>query len=85
MKEYDLLRIKEGDSFIFPDSYTTSDYRIVKHNYKCTVIFVVFDDGLFQGCLIKRWLKTRKRYDYEFFDYYKILIRCELENAEKTN
>lgn len=78
MKEDEALNLECGDVFKFPDFYKNSEMRIVKHNYKCTILSVIIDDDARQGFTIKRYLKTRNHYVYEFFDIFKVIDRCEL-------
>jgi len=78
VKEDEALSLKNGDVFKYLDFYKNSEMNIVKHNYKCTIFAVIIDDGACQGFTIKRYLKTRNHYVYEFFDIFKVIDRCEL-------
>ena len=79
MTDEQLFSLKTGDVFIYPDKYVNDSTRVVNHNYKCRIMAVIIDDDATQGFTIKRYLKTKKRWVYEFFDVWKVLYRCELK------
>ena len=78
MTEEEALNLECGGTFVFPDSYVSSAMRRVKHNYNCKIMAVIIDDDARQGFTIKRYLKTKNRYVYEFFDIFKVIDRCNL-------
>jgi len=78
MTEQELFKLKEGNYFVFPEHYVNSEAKVVKHNYNCLIMSVIIDDDALQGFTIKRYLKTKRRWIYEFFDVYKTLDRCRL-------
>lgn len=84
MEEQELFNLKEGDAFIFPDHYVNSGMKVVKHNYIGIILAIIIDDDALQGFTIKRYLKTRKGWSYEFFDVYKMRDRCNLKQPRKA-
>jgi len=80
-----VFKLKKGDKFIFPDHYVNSNMIVVKHNYHCIVMYVVVENDVLEGFLIKRYLKTRRRWSYEFFDYYKMLSIMNRVNHDSSN
>jgi len=78
MTESEALNLKLHDVFIFPDGYVNSGMKHVIHNYKCTILAVIIDNETLQGFTVKRYLKTKNRYAYEFFDVFKVIQRCHL-------
>jgi len=80
-----VLNMKKGDKFIFPDQYVNSNMMCVKHNYHCSVMYVVVENDVLEGFLIKRYLKTRRRWSYEFFDWYKMLSIMNRVNHDSSN
>lgn len=82
MTENQVLALKEGDVFIFPDWYTSTSGignwpQRKQHNYHCHVMSVIIDDDCTQGFTIKRYLKTKNRWVYEFFDVWKVSDYCK--------
>ncbi len=77
MEENQVLKLKVGDSFIFPDKYINDKSKVIRHNYKCHILAVIIDDDALQGFTIKRYLKTKKAWAYEFFDVFKVCYSCK--------
>jgi hypothetical protein len=77
MDENKMLALKVGDTFSYPSWYVNDDMKRVKHRYKCTIMSVIIDNGELHGFTIKLYLKTKRRYSYEFFDVFKIKHECE--------
>lgn len=78
MKSQELFKFKVGDKFIFPDVYMSDTGKVVNHNYHCHILAVIVDNEALQGFTIKRYLKIKQQWKYEFIDVYKVLHRCEV-------
>lgn len=74
----EVLNLKVDDVFIFPDNYVNSEMKCMRHNYKCHILSVIIDEEALQGFTIKRYLKTKRMWQYEFFDVFKVMNRCHL-------
>jgi len=77
MNKNDVLSLKVDDVFYLPDFYIRDDCKVVQRPYKCTVLYRHLDGDILHGFLVKRWLVTKKRWSFEFFDVWKT-ERCSL-------
>lgn len=83
MPHEDIFNLKLGDVFYYNNYYVNSEMIHKKHSYKCEVMHVLIDQDALQGILIKRWLITKKKWSYEFFDFWKIEFTCSLKRKFK--
>jgi len=78
MTKNDVLSLKAGDVVRMDDFYVNSKMCHIPRTYKISIKFVMCEDDICEGFLIKRWLVTRKRWTFEFFDVWKMMIKCEV-------